>query len=204
MSTHNEKHNYDFQQRMIKTRKLIRATPVLVEELRHRLEKTDFYNTKKELNEFAEYAKKFDNPGRALTLLHNCHVIRTGNGFPSSTKAIVRALKAVLKESDPTMALEKAAEKLYDQTEYTLSRKELGLDQLKARIEGMVGVKKTKDHPAKGNAKPKRNEKKKEPAEETEEGEQEEESGPDEKELQKLEKELEKDGTLDEPVDEEE
>ena len=202
MSTQNEKHNYDFKERMIKTRKFIRATPVLLEELRHRLEKTDVYGTKKELNEFAEYAKNFDNPGRALALLHNCHVIRTGNGYPSSTKCIVQALKAVLTESDPTIALEKATERLYGQIEYTLSRKELGLDQLKARIDGMAGPRKTRDDTAKEESKSKRNKGKEEHAEEAEE--EEDESGPDEKELQKLEKELEKDGLLDEPADEDE
>mgnify|MGYP007088117613 CR=1 FL=1 len=178
MSTYNEKRNYNFQERMVKKRKFISATPVLVEELRHRLEMTDFYGSEKELNSFVSYAKKFDNPGRALSLLHNCHVMRTNNGYPSKPKHIVQALMAVVVPEDPTMALEKAIEKLSANIEYTLSREELGLGALKERIEGMV--KKPKKHAGKKHN------------EESEDGEEGSEDEPSEEDLKQLEEKLDK------------
>ena len=182
MSTQNEKHNYNFQERMTKSRKFIRATPVLVEELRHRLEMTDFYGSEKELDAFVSYARKFDNPGRALSLLHNCHVMRTNNGYPSKPKHIVQALSAVIVPEDPTMALEKAIEKLSANIEYTLNRGELGLAELKKRIEGMV--KKPKKGPKKKAGK--------NHEEEAEDGEENAEDEPSEEDLKQLEEKLEK------------
>ncbi len=182
MSTQNEKHNYNFQERMTKTRKFIRATPVLIEELRHRLELMDFYGSKNELDVFVSYAKKFDNPARALSLLHNCHVIRTNNGYPSKPKLIVQALNAVIIPGDPTMALEKAVETLSANIEYTLNREELGLTKLKKRIDSMV-KKPKKDTEEKTNKKH---------DEEAEYDEKNFEEEPSEEDLKQLEKKLEK------------
>jgi len=81
--------------------------------------------TNREIKEFISFSKKFDNPTAAISLLHNCHVIRTNNEYVSEPIKIVAALKAALGNDSRTSSLEKATEILSSQPSYIIKTEEL-------------------------------------------------------------------------------
>jgi len=81
--------------------------------------------TDREIKEFISFSKKFDNPTAAISLLHNCHMIRTNNEYVSEPIKIVAALKAALGNDFRTSSLEKATELLSSQPSYIIKTEEL-------------------------------------------------------------------------------
>ena len=81
--------------------------------------------TDREIKEFISFSKKFDNPTAAISLLHNCHMIRTNNEYVSEPIKIVAALKAALGNDFRASSLEKATELLSSQPSYIIKTEEL-------------------------------------------------------------------------------
>jgi len=81
--------------------------------------------TNREMKEFISFSNKFDNPTAAISLLHNCHVMRINNEYDSDPVKIVVALKAGLRNDFRVTTLEKAVELLSDQPSYVINFEEL-------------------------------------------------------------------------------
>lgn len=92
-----------------------------------RIKKSPVYNNENEVRPFISFAKKFNRMERALTLLHNCHVVRINSDYPSDTKKLVNAVKRIFEETNLVYScavLEAITEYLSSRKEYSLTEEE--------------------------------------------------------------------------------
>lgn len=172
----------EIREKKIKTKSILKYPPFL-EEIIQRLDKSPVYDDEKTLKEFTKYAINFDNPERALTILHNCYTIKINNDQKPNYKKLIKTIDSYVSDFKVVAFLEKVVDKLTQKEEYSLTEEEIqSLNQDKENIK-MRMENENKKEEEKNNKKASKSKKKNE-----EENEFEEESGPSLRELKKIEK----------------
>ncbi|MEM3455255.1 MAG: hypothetical protein QXF07_01230 [Candidatus Micrarchaeia archaeon] len=97
----------------------------LLNETIMRLSKSEIYKNYYELKPFIDLANKFEEREIAISIIHNCHVMRINNNHPSTTKRVAAAIEKALGGSYSIKMLEPIAELLSSRDTYDIKDDEI-------------------------------------------------------------------------------
>ncbi|MCX8202198.1 MAG: hypothetical protein N3G74_00065 [Candidatus Micrarchaeota archaeon] len=118
-----ESESLEILKKKIKTRSMYNS--MLLDETIMRIKKNSAYSSEAELIPLIKLACEFDKAETALSLLHNCHVIRINNGYTSDTKRLASLIGKILGGSKSIKGLEKAVQILSAKERYNITTEEM-------------------------------------------------------------------------------
>ncbi|MEM4134125.1 MAG: hypothetical protein QXO35_01520 [Candidatus Micrarchaeia archaeon] len=105
----------------------------LLNETIMRLSKSEVYEDYYELKPFIDLANKFEEKEIAISIIHNCHVMRINNNHPSTTRRVAAAIEKALGGSYSIRLLEPIAELLSSRDTYDIKDEEI--KEIKEKIQ---------------------------------------------------------------------